>query len=110
LDVTLAYHSLRNDVMGIAPVAAWQLLKGIRQWRKDGSGIVATPYAEAGAFVRCSPDAQRPDIQFHFVVARVEDHARRLHWGYGYSCHVCVLRPYPLGAFVCKAATLSTPP
>jgi len=98
LDVTLAYHSLRNDVMGIAPVAAWQLLKGIRQWRKDGSGIVATPYAEAGAFVRCSPDAQRPDIQFHFVVARVEDHARRLHWGYGYSCHVCVLRPYSRGS------------
>ena len=98
LDVTLAYHSLRNDVMGIAPVAAWQLLKGIRQWHKDGSGIVATPYAEAGAFVRCSPDARRPDIQFHFVVARVEDHARRLHWGYGYSCHVCVLRPHSRGS------------
>jgi choline dehydrogenase-like flavoprotein len=98
LDVTLAYHSLRNDVMGIAPVAAWQLLKGIHHWRKDGSGIVATPYAEAGAFVRCSPHAQRPDIQFHFVVARVEDHARRLHWGYGYSCHVCVLRPYSRGS------------
>ena len=98
LDVTLAYHSLRNDVMGIAPVAAWQLLKGIHQWRKDGSGIVATPYAEAGGFVRCSPDAKRPDIQFHFVVARVEDHARRLHCGYGYSCHVCVLRPHSRGS------------
>ena len=98
LDVTLAYHSLRNDVIGVAPVAAWQLLKGIQQWRKDGTGMVATPYAEAGAFVRCAPDAQRPDIQFHFVVARVEDHARRLHWGYGYSCHVCVLRPHSRGS------------
>ena len=98
LDVTLAYHSLRNDVIGIAPVAAWQLLKGIHQWRKDGTGIVATPYAEAGAFVRCAPDAKRPDIQFHFVVARVENHARRLHWGYGYSCHVCVLRPHSRGS------------
>jgi choline dehydrogenase-like flavoprotein len=98
LDVTLAYHSLRKDVLGIAPSAAWQLLKGIQQWRKDGTGMVATPYAEAGAFVRCAPDAQRPDIQFHFVVARVEDHARRLHWGYGYSCHVCVLRPHSRGS------------
>jgi len=97
LDVMLCYRSLRNDVLGIAPVAAWALLKGIRQWRKDGTGMVATPYAEAGAFVRCAPDALRPDIQFHFVVARVEDHARRLHWGYGYSCHVCVLRPYSRG-------------
>jgi len=98
LDVTLGYHSLRSDVLGIAPGAAWQLLKGIAQWRKDGTGIVATPYAEAGAFVRCAPDAKRPDIQFHFVVARVEDHARRLHWGYGYSCHVCVLRPHSRGS------------
>ena len=98
LDVTLAYRSLRNDVLGIAPGAALQLLKGIHQWRKDGTGMVATPYAEAGAFVRCAPDATRPDIQFHFVVARVEDHARRLHWGYGYSCHVCVLRPHSRGS------------
>ena len=98
LDVTLAYHSLRSDVLGIAPGAAWQLLKGIHQWRKDGTGLVATPYAEAGAFVRCAPEAQRPDIQFHFVVARVEDHARSLHWGYGYSCHVCVLRPHSRGS------------
>lgn len=98
LDVTLSYHSLKDDVLGIAPGAAWQLLKGIHQWRKDGNGIVATPYAEAGAFVRCASDAKRPDIQFHFVVARVEDHARRLHWGYGYSCHVCVLRPHSRGS------------
>ena len=103
LDVTLAYHSLRNDVIGVAPVAAWQLLKGIQQWRKDGTGMVATPYAEAGAFVRCAPDAQRPDIQFHFVVARVEDHARRLHWGYGYSCHVCVLRPHSRGSVLLQS-------
>jgi choline dehydrogenase-like flavoprotein len=94
----LAYHSLKSDVMGIAPGAAWQILKGIHQWRKDGTGLVATPYAEAGAFVRCAPDAQRPDTQFHFVVARVEDHARSLHWGYGYSCHMCVLRPHSRGS------------
>ncbi len=106
LDVTLAYRSLRNDVLGIAPAATWALLKGIQQWRKDGTGMVATPYAEAGAFVRCAPDASRPDIQFHFVVARVEDHARRLHWGYGYSCHVCVLRPYSRG----KVSLQSTDP
>ncbi len=97
LDVTLAYHSLRSDVLGIAPGAAWQLLKAIQQWRTDGTGMVATPFAEAGAFVKCAPQAERPDIQFHFVVARVEDHARRLHWGYGYSCHVCVLRPHSRG-------------
>ena len=27
----------------------------------------------------------------------VDDHVRKLHWGYGYSCHVCVLRPHSRG-------------
>ncbi len=27
----------------------------------------------------------------------MDDHSRKLHWGYGYSCHVCVLRPHSRG-------------
>lgn len=39
-----------------------------------------------------------PDIQLHFVISVVDDHARRLHLGYGYSCHVCALRPHSRGS------------
>ena len=37
-------------------------------------------------------------MQLHFVVALVEDHARRLRRLHGYSCHVCLLRPRSRGA------------
>lgn len=52
----------------------------------------------------------RPDIQLHFVVAIVDDHARKLHMGYGYSCHVCVLRPESLGEVGLNSADPFDPP
>ena len=38
-----------------------------------------------------------PDLQLIFVIALVDDHARKLHMGHGISCHVDVLRPYSRG-------------
>ena len=59
--------------------------------------MLATPFAEGAAFLKTDPAQDRPDIQIHFVISVVDDHARRLHPGYGYSCHVCVLRPKSRG-------------
>ncbi|MGC2116693.1 MAG: GMC oxidoreductase, partial [Pseudolabrys sp.] len=49
-------------------------------------------------FLKTRSDLAVPDIQLHFVVAMVEDHARRLRAGHGFSCHVCLLRPKSTGA------------
>jgi choline dehydrogenase-like flavoprotein len=38
-----------------------------------------------------------PDLQLVFVLAQVDDHARKQHLGHGISCHVDVLRPYSRG-------------
>ena len=54
--------------------------------------------AEAGGFLRTSPAHTTPNIQLHLLVALVENHARRLHWGHGITCHVCVLRPKSRGS------------
>ena len=59
--------------------------------------MLATPFAEGAAFLKTATTMTRPDIQLHFVISVVDDHARRLHLGYGYSCHVCALRPYSRG-------------
>ena len=64
---------------------------------KERSGLMTTTYATAGAFFRSSPDAPVPDLQLVFVIAIVDDHARKLHLGHGISCHVDVLRPYSRG-------------
>ncbi len=97
LDYIISYHSKRSDVVGLNPRGLWQLAKAGLQWRRDGSGMFATPFAEAGAFLRSDPDQARPDVQLHFVVGIVDEHMRKLHFRFGYSCHVCVLRPHSRG-------------
>jgi choline dehydrogenase-like flavoprotein len=60
--------------------------------------MLTTNFAEAGGFLKTHPELSIPDIQLHFVVAMVDDHARKLHKGHGFSCHVCLLRPRSRGS------------
>ncbi|MCK5750142.1 MAG: glucose-methanol-choline oxidoreductase, partial [Oricola sp.] len=84
-------------VLGLNPAGVMNLVREILRWRRDGTGLVASPGAEGGAFVCSEPGLERPDLQLHFVAALVDDHSRKLHPGFGYSCHVCVLRPNSRG-------------
>ncbi len=63
---------------------------------RSGPGV--SNIAEAGGFVRSSlaPD-RRPDIQFHFVPAQLDDHGRNRLSGHGYTVHACALRPLSRG-------------
>jgi choline dehydrogenase-like flavoprotein len=97
LDFILLWRSKDPDMIGLSAGGALAILRGIRDWRRDGTGLLTTPYAEAGAFLRSDPSLDRPDLQLHFVVAMVDDHSRKLHLGHGFSCHVCVLRPHSRG-------------
>ena len=58
---------------------------------------MTTNFATAGAFVRSAPNVAVPDLQLIFVVAILDDHARKMHLGHGISCHVDVLRPFSRG-------------
>ena len=98
LDYITSYHSKRDDVVGLGPKGLMQLAKAGLQWRKDGSGQFATPFAEGGAFLKSDPAHERPDLQLHFVVGIVDDHMRKIHFKHGYSCHVCALRPHSRGS------------
>jgi len=97
VDFILGHHTRNRDVLGVNPAGALNILREIRRWRRDGTGLVASPGAEGGAFIRSETGIERPDLQLHFVAALVDDHSRKLHWGFGYSCHVCVLRPHSRG-------------
>ncbi|CDX24039.1 choline dehydrogenase, a flavoprotein [Mesorhizobium sp. ORS 3324] len=96
-DFILAWKSRETDLMGIGLRGMPGVIGHMLRWRKDGTGMIATPYAEAGAFLKSDPTVARPDLQLHFCIAIVDDHARKLHMGYGFSCHVCVLRPHSRG-------------
>lgn len=97
IDFILGYKSKDKDNFGLGFTAGARMVKEALKWRKDGDSMIASPIGEGVAFFRTSPDLDKPDCQIHFVAAIVDNHARNLHWGYGFSCHVCVLRPHSVG-------------
>lgn len=104
LDFTLGYKTKDTDNFGIGARGTINLVKHMLEWRKTGRGMMATTFAEGAAFLKTAPTLDRPDIQLHFVISVVDDHARKLHLGYGYSCHVCVLRPASRGSVTLASA------
>lgn len=98
VDLALCYRSKHPELVGFTARAALRGVKGLWDYYRHGRGMLTTNFAESGAFLRSRPGLERPDIQLHFVNGIVDDHARKLHWGYGMSCHVCVLRPKSRGS------------
>lgn len=104
LDFIFGYKTKDTDNIGVGLRATAKLIGEIFKWRKHGNSMVASTIAEAGSFFKSSPDVERADLQTHFVISIVDDHARKLHLGHGYSCHVCNLRPYSRGEVFLKSA------
>lgn len=98
------------DVIIGKPVSSWHLygysLRGVARmageavrYRMRRTGMLASPVAEAGAFVRTRPGLAAPDLQLHFAPALLGNSnvMRNGRPGHGYSCHACVLRPESRG-------------
>ncbi|ALM52554.1 GMC family oxidoreductase [Halomonas huangheensis] len=103
-DYIQAYKTKDTNLFGFGIQGGMRLLSHIPRWSRHGNGMIASPIGEAGAFLKTDPSLDRPDIQLHFVAAIVDDHARNLHWGYGYSVHVCQLQPWSRGSVFLESA------
>lgn len=98
-DVVMVVNAPKvTDLFGLSLTGAWNMLKGIGEWRRARSGMLTTNFAEAGGFIRSAADEPIPDLQLHFVVGKLVDHGRKTVFGHGYSCHVCLLRPRSRGS------------
>jgi choline dehydrogenase-like flavoprotein len=91
--VLLADAPGQTDLIGMSPKGAWHTLQALWAWRQHRKGRLTTNFAEGGAFYKSRPSEVHPDIQLHFVVAKLVDHGRQLTLGHGYSLHVCLLQP-----------------
>ncbi len=90
---------------GVAKVAAAML-----EWHSHRTGMISSAYATAGAFIRSSPEVDFPDLQLIFVIAMVDDHARKLHLGHGFSTHVDLLHPFSRGIVGLNSTDPREPP
>jgi len=96
LDVTLNWActqpiSLYNEIRGLR-----QLKVGL-QYMLTGKGTGRQNGLEAGAFLKSRPDLDRPDLQIHFVIAIMQEHAKVQVKRDGFTLHVCQLRPESRG-------------
>ena len=81
-----------------------RILSGL-QYLFTRSGPASSNLAEGGGFVssRLATD-KRPDLQFHFVPALLDDHGRNILPGRGMTIHACPLRPQSRGELLLKSA------
>jgi choline dehydrogenase-like flavoprotein len=93
------------SIRGIA-----RMLPQFVTFMRHGRGMLSSNVAEAGGFLKSNPTLDRPDVQLHFCAAIVDDHNRHMHWGHGYSLHVCVLRPHSRGTVTLASADARTAP
>jgi choline dehydrogenase-like flavoprotein len=87
-----------KESVGLTPGGIARLVRGIFEWRNQRTGVLTSNAAEAGGFVKSSPQERTPDLQFHFLVAKLVNHGRTTVLGHGYSCHICLLRPKSRGS------------
>ena len=110
LDFTFGYNVRGVDSFGFSSRGSWRMLRELLQFRRARRGMLTTNFAEGGGFLKSRPELPIPDLQLHFVVALVDSHARKLHWGHGLSCHVCLLRPQSRGTVGLQGADPALPP
>ena len=68
------------------------------KWALLRKGRLTSNVAEAGAFVRSSPELAEPDLQFHFGPAHFENHGRDAFDGHAYSLGPALLNPRSRGS------------
>jgi choline dehydrogenase-like flavoprotein len=96
-DFIFCYTSDSPNFTGISFSGLPRIVRAIGQYRRERRGPMTSNFAECGGFLKTRPDLELPDIQLHFGMAMVDDHGRKRHWGSGFSCHVCLLRPKSRG-------------
>ncbi|MDZ7627221.1 MAG: GMC family oxidoreductase N-terminal domain-containing protein [Parvularculaceae bacterium] len=97
LDYTVLRRTSSPHSGGLTLPFILSLPSAYGQFKREGRGALTSNLAEAGGFIRTEPGLAEPDVQLHFLPTLVDDHGRKKHFGGGYSCHACVLRPKSRG-------------
>jgi choline dehydrogenase-like flavoprotein len=109
-DFIFAYKTKQMEgTFGVSVGGSLDLVKQIGRYRKERRGLITTNYAECGGFLKSRPELDKPNLQLHFVIAVVDNHARTMHMGHGISCHVCLLNPRARGSVKLSGKNVDDP-
>lgn len=110
LDIVVAHRECRRASYGFALSFLPRLVKGIAEYHRHQRGVLTSNLAEAGGFVKSDSALPLPNLQYHLTSTILDDHGRRIWHGYGYSLHVCDLRPKSRGYLALHSADPRDPP
>ncbi|WP_088345375.1 MULTISPECIES: choline dehydrogenase [Rhodomicrobium] len=110
LDATLQHSTRSRAGYAIAVSALPAMIWGVLNYALRKRGFLTSNIAEAGGFARVRPDAALPEVQFHFLPVRIENHGRSRVFGYGYSLHTCCLQPKSRGEIRLASSDPVKPP
>ena len=66
-----------KGLFGSSPSGVKRLVKGLWDYMRRREGVMTSNFAESGGFISSRGDLAQPDLQWHFVIAPVNDHAAR---------------------------------
>jgi choline dehydrogenase len=90
-----------DDAESPAELARWLLLR---------RGRLASPVAEACAFVRSTPEREGPDLQYHFGPTNFDNHGLEPYDGHAFTLGPVLLNPESRGSVRAVSADPRTPP
>lgn len=97
LDILLVQGCQKPAGFGVAPRVILRGVKGLWDYMAKGRGMFTSTVAEAGGFIKTRPELENPDCQLHLSSALLKNHGLELEYGYGWSLHICNLRPQSRG-------------
>lgn len=97
LQVRLIYQCTRPITTNDHLRTLWGRASIGLQWLLRKSGPVAAGIQLGGMFARARPEADRPDVQFHFGTISADMAAGKPHDFSGFTVSMCQLRPHSRG-------------
>lgn len=109
LDAIVQYRCKAKQGYAVALSAIPGYIKAAWKYAFSRKGPFSSNIAEAGGFASTSLAQGKPDIQFHFLPAILQDHGRQVAFGYGYGVHVCALYPKSRGTISLRSNNPADP-
>ena len=91
------FHGGRRSGYGLSLSQLPSLALSPLRYLATRSGLLASNTVEAGGFAKTDSNLEAPDVQFHFIPARLGHQGKMIVWGRGYYCDVCLLKPKSRG-------------
>lgn len=97
LDVTMYAH-LKDPISYMRYKAPHRAIVELSKWFLRRPGVMSDCVTPVGAFLKTDPALERPDIQFHIILAMAsQPHGFADPTEHGFGIHMCQLRPHSRG-------------